>query len=560
MPTRIMSEEYLELLIPSELAFAYERFGDIVQINDRISMFTVPTEILNECSISEFYYSSFPTLFVPTQLELYEDTQIRAVRNNPNLNLLGRDVIIGFIDTGIDYTHEAFKNPDNTTRIYSIWDQTIESETPQEGIIYGTEYSREQINEALASEDPFSVVPSRDEVGHGTQMAGIAAGNIEEEKQFSGIAPQAEIVVVKLKPAKQIIKKIFFVREGALCYQESDILFGTKYITELAERLRKPVVLCIGLGTSQGGHDGRGALSSYLSTTSTKPGECAVIAAGNEANLRRHYRGTIPPTTRTDTFELRIAAQDTSFGFELWEYSLQRVSIEIISPSGERIGPIFPGIKECIENRLVFESTIIWVNNIITETETGTQLILVRFRNATEGIWQFRITSLAEQYSVMYDVWLPMGDIISEDTYFLQSDPNITITSPGNAPLSMTITSYDSLTGAIAVRSGRGFTRIGTVKPDLAAPGVNLPAPLPGNQYGTFSGTSAAASVGAGCAALLFEWAMVRGNYPNINGNEIKTLLIRGARQSPGIDYPSPIWGYGKIDVLNVFENIIKFR
>ncbi len=558
MQNRITSEEYLEIIIPNDLAFRYERFSEVIPISTRNSIITVPVELLNNCSIGEFLYSNIPSLLIPLELEAFDDTQVELTRSTEGFNLRGRDVIIGFIDTGIDYTHKAFIYPDNTTRIISIWDQTIQSDTVSERVRYGSEFTREQINQALASEDPFSVVPSKDESGHGTKMAGIAAGNEMEQEGFSGIAPSTELIVVKLKEAKKALKEIMFVKEETYCFQETDVQFAINYMVQVAQENRKPLVFCIGLGTSQDAHTGTGSTSFLLSELSTRSGIGAVIAAGNEADTKRHYSGLISPTRKIDEFELTVSEKDTMFFLEIWGYSSNRISIVIESPHGEKFGPINPTTNECIELELLFESTQIIVNNILAETESLRQLILIRFKDAVSGVWKFRVHSLTTEQYVTYDAWLPMGDIISRETYFSNSTELSTVTSPGNAGDPMTVGAYNSFTGEISPDSGRGPNILGTIKPDYCAPGVNLKAPIPGNLFGTFSGTSAATSVAAGCVALIFEWAIVGDRYANLSGTGVKTLIIRGIKKSPNIVYPNNEWGYGILDVYTTIEKAIK--
>ncbi len=144
----------------------------------------------------------------------------------------GEGVIIGFIDTGIDYQHSAFLKDDKTTRILSIWDQSIDSSNHPSGFLYGTEYKSEEINDALKNEDPLSIVPSTDLIGHGTMIAGVAAGSPAPEYEFSGTAPKADLLIVKLKEAKTYLKDFYVIPRLANAYQETDILLGIKYLEQ----------------------------------------------------------------------------------------------------------------------------------------------------------------------------------------------------------------------------------------------------------------------------------------------------------------------------------------
>lgn len=141
---------------------------------------------------------------------------------------------VGFIDTGIDYRNQVFRYSDGSTRIFRIWDQTVRSGKKPEGIGYGSEYTRVQINEALQQEDPLLVVPSMDTNGHGTFVAGVTCGSEDIANQFIGAVPLAEIAVVKLKEAKPYLRDFYFIPEGVPAYQENDIMMAVSYLDGLA--------------------------------------------------------------------------------------------------------------------------------------------------------------------------------------------------------------------------------------------------------------------------------------------------------------------------------------
>lgn len=181
---------------------------------------------------------------------------------------------------------------------------------------------------------------------------------------------------------------------------------------------------------------------------------------------------------------------------------------------------------------------------------------MVRFENALSGIWRFRITSIDEK-PIMFHCWLPSGDLISNETYFLNSNPDTTITSPGNADRPLTVGNYSGETGNINADSSRGFTRTNIINPDLAAPGTNMLCPIPDNKYTQITGTGAAAAHSTGAIAMVLEWGVVRGRYTSITGSNIKNLLIRGAYRSEKMEYPNKSWGYGALDVFGLFEKLI---
>lgn len=552
---KILDENYIDLMIENSFASVLQKEYDITRINARYSVLHSPASSFGMCELGNYPYHIFPTLYALNSSISLEKSNVIAIQNNVNLSLFGEGVVIGFVDTGIDYSHEAFLNADGSTKIFSIWDQTIETDAPPEGFTFGAEYDKNMINIALTAEDPFSIVPSNDENGHGTMLAGIAAGSQNPAVGFRGVAPQAELIVVKLAPAKKLNKKIFSIRESVLCYPETNIFLGIEYILSVIEQIQRPLVLCIGIGSSQSAHDGQSALGMYLNTLSAMPTIAVCVSAGNEGNTKRHYRGTVSGTKYSQTVEFKIGENDSQFPLEIWQKSPSRLSVELISPTGEHIHSIPPGFNKCREHNFVFETSKVYINNFIMEEETGEQLILIRFENAFSGIWKLRVASI-DNITGLFDAWMPSGDIISSETFFLESDPNITITSPGNSPNPITVTAYDQVQNSILLTSSHGFTSTNIMKPDIAAPGYALTCPLPGQNYGIATGTGAASAHTSGIIALLMEWAAWKGYYTTITGRDISRLLIRGARRDKNIEYPNPVWGYGQIDILGLFKSL----
>lgn len=556
MDNKIISEDYIDLLVENETLKLYNGATStfLSYVN---SVVHLPRIEFEKCSIGRYPYYVFPSILAPESLISLSASGVQSIQINPVFNLYGQGVLVGIVDSGIDYQHQAFLYNDGNSRIVSIWDQTMnENGLPPEGFTYGMEYDNAEINLALQSEDPLSIVPSQDTTGHGTMVAGIIAGNSNASANFSGIVPNSELVVVKLKQAKQINREIFAIPSDKICYQQTDIMFGINYLLSVAQKLNRPIAICIALGTNQDGHDGFDSLSRYLSYVTRLPEVGVAISAGNEGNTKRHYKGTIEARQPYDEFDLRIGENENGFSMELWQNVPYRLSINITSPSGENTSQIYPAFNECRRITFIFEPSIVWINNIIFESESGDQLILIRFENPQPGLWKFQVHNLDESQSE-FNVWLPSDNLISEKTFFSDSDPNITITSPGNAVDPLTVTAYNPETGGIAIFSSRGYTRTNVIKPELAAPGVNLVCPTLNNSYGTVSGTGAAAAHTVGIIAMILEWAVIKGNYATINGFDIKQLLIRGANRSEAIDYPNNIWGYGKIDVMGLFRMLI---
>ncbi|WP_097005008.1 S8 family peptidase [Lacrimispora amygdalina] len=551
---KILDNDYYDLII-NNISIPVYGSENITTINFRHSLLHIPAAGSTPCLLGEYPYHNFPSLYTLNSTISIEKSGIGAVQRNPFLNLTGRGIIIGIIDTGIDYKHEAFLYNDNTTRILSIWDQTIQSGNTPAGFTFGTEYNREAINIALRSDDPLSIVPTTDPIGHGTSVASIIAGRENPENSFSGVVPESELVVVKLKEPKPILKEIQFVAPDVICYQESDIMLGLRYLEEYAQKANRPLVICIALGSSQGGHDGTGALSNYLNYLAMLTGIGISVSAGNEGNDRRHYFNSITEPPFYDNIELRIGENDPMFFMEIWPYAPGRISVDVSTPNRESTQPVSPTINSCRKFDFIFTGSTLWVNNFTFEEETGDQLVLIRFRNPLPGVWNIRVQSIDNE-PLSFHSWLPSGDIISNDTFFLNPNPDTTITAPGNAPSQLTVTAYNQFNDSILIESSRGYTRNRLVKPDIAAPGYQIPCALPGNLYGTMTGTGAAAAHTAGAIAMIMEWAIPRGNYTSMTGNDVNRLLIRGAARDSSIIYPNNIWGYGRLDVNNLFRRL----
>ncbi len=556
---RITSNDYADFMVPynqDQRVFSLFPQGMVQIMNGSNAVAYVPASLLSGRVISQYGYSVIPAIYGLTSQESLEASGVIRLRRIPVFQLLGEGVLIGIIDTGIDYTHPAFRNADGTTRIASLWDQTIESAQFPASTLYGTEYSSDTINTALQSSNPLEVVPSTDENGHGTALAGIAAGSADEANDFSGVVPGSELVVVKLKPAKQNLKDFYFIPPNVAAYQENDIMWATQYVIEVARRLNRPAVICIGLGSSMGSHDGKGALSNLLSVGGNFPGIAVVISAGNEGNARRHFFSTIGANDGTVTVEMNVGENEAGFSMELWGTAPNTYSIDILSPSGEYIPRIAEGLQVSRVISFIFDRTVINVDYEIIESSTGDQVIVMRFKTPSPGIWRFQVYTRGNLQG-SFHIWLPMNGFIGNNTYFVQPNNYTTITSPGNAQIPITVTAYNPAPGNnLYQQAGRGYTRTGAIKPDFAAPGVNIQCPSLNHGYTTYTGTGAAAAHTAGVTAILLEWAIVRNNYPGIDTVEAKKFLIRGADRSENLVYPNRDWGYGILDIYNVFDQL----
>jgi hypothetical protein len=256
-----------------------------------------------------------------------------------------------------------------------------------------------------------------------------------------------------------------------------------------------------------------------------------------------------------DTVELNVAEGETGFAMEIWGASPNLYTIDITSPSGEYVPRMNMKLYETREINFIFEPTSIYLDYTLVEAQSGDQLILLRFSDPSPGIWRFKVYGRGIK-PLNFNIWLPMNDFIKENTYFIRSDPKITLLSVSCSPIPITITSYNVEDDSLYLESGRGYTRLEYVKPDIAAPGVRIKAPSLDNTFIEVSGSSAAAAHTAGVAAMLFEWGIVNGRYPQMSTQDMKVFMIRGARRNIAMEYPNPDWGYGILDVFNVFESL----
>ena len=477
---------------------------------------------------------------------------INKFNTNPYLNLTGRGVIIGVLDTGIDYLSEEFMYEDDTTKIISIWDQTINTGEPPGGIIFGTEYSRDEINRAIqakrSGEDPYTIVPSRDEIGHGTSMSCIIAGR-GRNPEVKGGAPDAELVVIKLKTTNNVLNTPVPV------YEETDIIIGLKYLATVARRLNKPMVIYVPLGSNLGSHDGNSIIERYIDDVSRTRGVVAVTSTGNEGDAANHSSGVIENTGDFQILELNVSKEQKQLVLEIWVRKPDKVSIGIISPSGEVIEKIPAKLQEIEEIKFIYEGTRVFVEYYLPEELTGDELIWIRMEDLKEGIWQFKLIG---DYIVTgrFDSYIWQKGLLLGDTRFLNPTPYGTLTIPSTGRYIISTSHYDQNNNSILPVAGRGFTRDDRIKPDITSGGIGAKTILPGGQITTVSGGSVGSAVLASACALLLQWGIVDGNDPTLYAPKLKTYLIRGASKRPGDVYPNREWGYGMLNLEGVFESV----
>lgn len=543
---KITSEDYADLILENwtDPDVTRKFSGDFINyINNDIAFAYIPIDRITLDSMNKYGYYSMPGCY--GLLDAQTSREAPAASETEGFNGYdGKGVLLGFIDTGIDYTHPAFKNKDNTTRIVSIWDQGTKSrEEYPEGFYYGTEYSREQINTALKSPRPFSVVPVKDEIGHGTMMAGIACGSPDEGSHFKGAAPEAELVIVKLKPAKQYLKELYIIPDDVPCYQENDIIAGVEYINRVAGALKRPIVICLGLGNNIVDHAGMRISSRYYAVLGEKRGYVFITAAGNEANRKNHYYGNIAGKDIMDYVELHVGKKAPGFMMQFWGQSPNFFWIDIYMPSGEfliRIPPVDG--QTTVEKR---EDTLVVADSIFGIPANHNQSIVFRFRNPMEGDWTFTVFGSMDDLPRGFHFWLSLHNFLDDSIYFKKPDIYTTIVGPANSTGLLTVTSYELNAGEVDFYSSRGFNVDEFPKPDIAAPGADRLVPYPGNAYVSAGGSSIAAAYTAGITAQVLQWGIVEGNAVFLNTPHMKHIYQLSAKRDDSRKYPNEDWGYG---------------
>lgn len=561
---KILSEEYGEVILDFTLPrppadYCYKA------VNEEFGIAYVPLSELRDTADSLYAYQYLPKVFGLMQDTDEPESPLRAQFDplslaasgilsvqRPPLSLKGQGVVLAFVDTGIRYAQEVFRNAAGNTRILAIWDQTIQSGEPPEGYEYGTEYTREEINEALRRENPYELIPSYDEIGHGTALASVAAGSaVDGGRTFLGAAPEAELVVVKLRQTKQYLRQYHFIPEEVPAYTETDIMLGIRYAESFAVTFRRPVVICIGLGSNRGNHVLGSALAQYINSIAAVRNRGIAVCGGNEGNAAHHFSGSVPkgnPDAYAEV-EIRVGEGESGFLAELWGEIPELFSVSVQTPGGETVPRFRMGMGQSLTYSFIYERTRLTISSILVEPNSGEELIVFRFDRPTAGVWTIRVYSSQTGGNGTFHMWLPITPFLRSETVFLRPDPYGTLTDPGIAQRPITAAAYQDQGNSIYINSGRGFLRNGQVKPDLAAPGVSVQTIL-----GRMTGTGVGAALTAGGIAQFLQWAVVEQNSPLAESQEIKSYFIRGAGRIPERTYPNREWGYGTLDVAGTFD------
>lgn len=545
----VYSEDYVEYIIEYNgdrevLMDLYQPYGLNI-IDDRYAVAYQPFPAGYMESFSRLEYNLFPKVYgLMDDVGALEAIGVINIQQENILGLTGKGILLGIVDTGIDIFGSSFVRDGGKTKILAAWDQTVE-EADNASYGYGREYSTEEIQAAVDERQRILT----DTTGHGSFCAGTAVS----------VAPSADLVVVKLKQAKQNLRSFYGIPSDANAYSEVDIMTAIAYLLEQQKKLRMPMSILVTLGTNSGSHTGAEALDKYINNIGELQGLAVSAAGGNEGRAGHHYSGIV--TGAYDVVEIDVADRN-SFTLEIWGKSTNTYSVAIEIPGGEFIERISPRYDRSSIIRPIFGGGMIYVDYFLIEDSAGQELIMLRFITPANGIWRIRVYGVGTT-ELSFNAWLPISSFVSPGTRFVSSDPGVTITSPAVAETAICTCAYDHSNGNLYIDNSRGYTADGRVKPDLLAPGVNIRGEGASGETVIRSGTSVAASYTAGCSAIMLEWSYGRKMIRNINGNQIRGYLIRGAVRpgsSGGLleirQYPNPEWGYGLLNIYNTFESL----
>ncbi|MDL2301534.1 S8 family peptidase [Lachnospiraceae bacterium OttesenSCG-928-D06] len=569
---RILSNDYADIIIdfPVRIDSDSEEIC-YIEIDEQFGIVTEEWNAVFSTPNSVIYYENMPNVYglmEPNAKEIHQAEEVMydyfdttsldasgiTRAQHPPLSLTGAGVVICYIDTGIDYTHPVFRKPDGSSRILAIWDQTIQDGQPPEGFIYGTEYTQEEINRALNEADPYSVVPSRDENGHGSTLASVGSGSrMDGISSFLGAAPDSEIVVVKLKECKQNLRDFYLVPDGVPAYSETDIILAVKYGDSFVRISERPVVFCLGVQTNLGGHSNNSVLSKYLISIAVQRSRVVVVGGGDEGSAAHHYMGVLresaPNAGSYENVEILVSENSKGFFMELWGSEPDIFYVEIHSPSGEIVRPVWLADNQGVTYTFVYEKTKITIETLTIEAYTGAELILFRVEDPTPGIWTLKVSSEGTVYNGTFHVWLPITQFLNEPVYFLEPDVYTTLSSPAMATRVLSVSTYDARNNSLYVNSGRGYSRLLEKRPDLSSPGVSVDT-----IYGTLTGSGLGAAVMAGGAAQFMQFLMSQESRGVLESRITSNYFIRGAARDSNIEYPNRSFGYGRLDVMGAID------
>lgn len=561
----ISNPDYFNYLIEyqGDILKEFEAYPDLFIniINDKYAILYIPKvklDIIDDgFKFSTIVYIKPSAMYTLQEISPIEASQVNFLQLDLPLKLTGKGIDVAIIDTGIDYLNEEFMDEFKKSRVDLIWDQTIKSTNPSKdiNIPFGTIYENNEIqlaiDEFFKGNDPYSIVPSKDDFGHGTEMAGIIGASGKNPK-LKGVANECRFIVVKL--IEDFGYKSSFGGSVPV-YNVSSLFAALEFLYEYSLNNSKPLLIYLPLGSNLGTHKGNGILDQFIDFICINAQIAIITPTGNERNTGNHASGILTESDPIKVIDLDIPPEEKNLWLEIWVDVPNIVSLDIISPSGENSGILNSQINKTINYTYIFEKTFIKANYYIPEEITGDELIRVRFYDLQPGIWKLRLigNSLLDCH---FNIWISQKGLVNDNTRFSPSDIYNTITNPGNSDYTITVAAYNQNNNNTLSYSGMApdINSVSTV--DVAAGGVNALTVSPNNKTAIINGTCVSAAIVTGVCAMILQWGIIDGNNPDIHSQTLKSYIIRGVSMRIGDIYPNPQWGYGMLNVLNVFKNM----
>ncbi|MEG0774817.1 S8 family serine peptidase [Clostridium sp.] len=484
--------------------------------------------------------------------------------NTNNIQLNGEGVIVGIIGTGIDYLNPRFSTPTGKSRIVAIWDQTAEIGPKPQYLSYGTEYTNANLNSAISAytlgRDPYEIVDHRDETGHGTAIAGIIGGRtLSNNDFFRSLAGQCEFAIVKLIEAREsTLEYAGIPKDTKNVYQASNITTAIRYLSDLQIKLKKPMVVYLPLGTNFGARDGSSFLERYIDNLSQRSNFSVVTNTGSQGLGETHTSDIIDYSNAPKNIFVNVDPNQKVVSMAIYTSRLNNIFMSVLSPNGNQINMIPISSSEVQERYITIEENNISLQYFIHETPNGAVSINLRINNAVGGVWKITLNGDI-LVAGRFDAWLPQKQLLMEETRFLNPDPEITLLTPCTAVNIIVTSYYNEIENTAVLISGRGFSRSGIIEPSVTCDGINILTVGINNSLTVASGAAMGGAILAGTAALVYQWGIVQRNYLDLAPPKLKSLLIASTVREEGVIYPNQQWGYGKLSLSKLQENIEKF-
>lgn len=504
-------------------------------------------------------------------------------------NYKGSGVIVGVIDSGIDWKHQDFRKDSDTTktRIRFLWDQTDgRSGVGPSGYNYGAEYDSTEINNELDG-TPANAVLQQDFSGHGTHVASIAAGDGSASNgTYTGVAPEAELIIVKA---------------GDESFESDHVIDAITYIREKATALGKPFVINISLGGHDGAHDGTRpeevAIDAELDNAS---GRQIVIAAGNEGVDSIHAGGTVTQGGQS-VIKLVIPSYTPNSGnqndyvyLSMWYKGGDNLTVTVARPNGSSVTAASGQTQTGDDPQGSIQILNANDGAVSNAQKKECAITLIDFNTSpapAAGEWTVTVSGALVTQGGTFDIWIASSTMVGSNNNAVKFTSGATNTKlvgmPGTAEKSITVGSYVTKwswtdfnnntwaysnvvnrTNDYSTFSSMGPTRDGRQKPDVSAPGQAIAAAMsnstapstqlqvaPAGKYVIEQGTSMASPHVAGLVALMLQAK------PTLTAAEIRAKLINTVKRDTFTSYlPTAQWGSGKVDAVAVLQNVLSVQ